>query len=58
MRVIIQDSAAEVASVASEQIAEVVRAKRAASSRAVLGVATGSSPLGTYAALADRVRAG
>ena len=58
MRVIIQDSAAEVASVASEHIAEVVRARRADGNPAVLGVATGSSPLGTYAALAKRVQAG
>lgn len=58
MRVIIMESAAEVADVAAEILAVVVRERRAAGRAAVLGVATGSSPLGTYAALAERARAG
>lgn len=54
MDVIIVEDAPAVAAAAAARIAEVVRRKP----RAVLGVATGSSPLGTYAALAGRVRAG
>lgn len=57
MRVIIVESAIEVANLAAERIAAVVRTRRAAGKAAVLGVATGSSPLGTYAALAEIVRA-
>ncbi len=57
MRVIIVENAAEVANIAAERIAAVVRERRAAGQTAVLGVATGSSPLGTYAALAEKVRA-
>lgn len=58
MRVIIAQNAAEVASKAASFIASVVDDRRAAGGAAVLGVATGSSPLGTYGALADRVRSG
>lgn len=58
MRVIIADSAAEVANIAASRIAAVVRTKRAAGSAAVLGLATGSSPVGTYDALAALVHAG
>ena len=58
MRVIIVDDAAAVASASAAQIARSVRELRASGRAAVLGVATGSSPLGTYAALAGLVRAG
>jgi glucosamine-6-phosphate deaminase len=58
MRVIIVENAAEVAFAAAGQIADAVRETRASGREATLGVATGSSPLGTYAALADLVRAG
>lgn len=58
MRVIIMDSAAQVATEAARQIADVVRARRQDGSAVVLGLATGSSPLGTYDALAELVRAG
>lgn len=58
MRVIIVESAAEVANVAAARIADAVRERRAAGEAAVLGVATGSSPIGTYEALAELVRAG
>lgn len=58
MRVIIVENAAEVASVAADRIAYVVQERRKHGAAAVLGVATGSSPLGTYAALAERVRSG
>lgn len=57
MRVIIVDDAAAVASVSAEQIARSVRELRASGRAAVLGVATGYSPLATYAALAGLVRA-
>ena len=58
MRVIIAESPAEVASTAASLIASVVDGRRAVGGEAVLGVATGSSPLGTYEALAERVRSG
>ncbi|MCA0378845.1 MAG: glucosamine-6-phosphate deaminase [Actinobacteria bacterium] len=58
MRVIIVESAAEVAQVAAERIARAVRERRAAGAAAVLGVATGSSPVGTYNELATMVRDG
>ena len=51
MRVIIVQSAADVARTAADHIATVVRTRQLAGSAAVLGVATGSSPLGTYAEL-------
>lgn len=57
MRVIIVESAADVAELAAERIAAVIRERRAEGEAAVLGVATGSSPLGTYSALAEIVRA-
>lgn len=58
MRVIIVENAAEVALAAADQIADAVRESRAIGRAAVLGVATGSSPLGTYHALAELVRTG
>lgn len=58
MRVIIVQSAAEVATRAAQRIAAVVRERCSAGRAAVLGVATGSSPLGTYEALAGLVAAG
>lgn len=54
MDVVIVPDAAAVAEHAAETIADAVRSRPGA----VLGVATGSSPLGTYAALAARVRDG
>ncbi|QBE48629.1 glucosamine-6-phosphate deaminase [Leucobacter triazinivorans] len=54
MDVVIVSDAAAVAEHAAERIADVVRTRPGA----VLGVATGSSPLGSYAALAERVRSG
>lgn len=54
MEVIILPSAAEVGKLAAQLIAEVVEENP----RAVLGLATGSSPLATYAELAARARAG
>lgn len=58
MRVIIVETAAEVARVAAERIARAVRERRAEGAAAVLGVATGSSPLGTYAELARLIQSG
>lgn len=57
MRVIIVENAAQVANAAAEHIAKVVRSCAAADRAAVLGVATGSSPIGTYNALAEIARA-
>ncbi|MFT4231576.1 MAG: glucosamine-6-phosphate deaminase [Leucobacter sp.] len=54
MDVVIVPDADAVAEHAAELIADAVRSRE----NAVLGVATGSSPLGTYAALAERVRDG
>ena len=54
MRVIIVGSPAEVGSIAAAKIAQVVRRRP----DAVLGLATGSSPLAIYAELAKKVRAG
>lgn len=58
MRVIIAENAAEVATLAAERIASVIRAQRHRGRAAVIGLATGSSPVGTYDALAKLVRAG
>lgn len=58
MEITIVPDANAVAEYAADRIAEVIRSRAAAGAAAVLGVATGSSPLGTYAALAERVRAG
>lgn len=55
MEVIICSDAAEVGRVAGAKVAAVARARHG---RAVLGVATGSSPLALYADLARRVQAG
>lgn len=52
MQVVIVDSPAEVGRTAAAQIAQVIRRRF----DAVLGVATGSSPLAIYAELARRVR--
>lgn len=57
MRVIIADSAAEVAEIAANTVAAVIRAKRSVGQNAVFGLATGSSPMGTYRALAALVNA-
>jgi glucosamine-6-phosphate deaminase len=54
MEVLVMATPAEVAAAAAELIAQVVIAKP----RAVVGFATGSSPLGIYAALAQRARSG
>jgi glucosamine-6-phosphate deaminase len=54
VEILIVDSPAEGAALAAERIAHVV----ADNPRAVLGLATGSSPLGIYAELARRVRSG
>ncbi|ARC55849.1 Glucosamine-6-phosphate deaminase [Frondihabitans sp. 762G35] len=54
MEIIILPTPDEVGRVAASLIASVVRAKP----DAVLGLATGSSPLGIYRSLAERVRAG
>ena len=54
MEIIILPSPEEVAVVAAERVAEIVRVKP----RAVLGLATGSSPLGLYAQLARQVATG
>ncbi|MDP5183488.1 glucosamine-6-phosphate deaminase [Blastococcus sp. BMG 814] len=54
MKVVILPGAGEVARVAARRIAEAVRRRR----DAVVGLATGSSPLGLYAELARQVAAG
>jgi glucosamine-6-phosphate deaminase len=54
VEVVVLDTAEEVARVAADRIATVVRRRP----DAVLGLATGSSPLGIYAELARRVAAG
>lgn len=60
MEITIVPDAHAVAATAADRIAGVIRARSASDPArpAVLGVATGSSPLGTYAALAERVRSG
>lgn len=58
MEVIICASADEVARVGAATIARVCRAKRARGGVPVLGLATGSSPLGVYAELAARIERG
>ncbi len=52
MEIVVMSNETEVARVAADIVAEVVRGKQ----DAVLGLATGSSPLGLYAELAARVR--
>lgn len=54
MHVVIVDGPQEIGRIAGARIAEVIRADP----RAVLGIATGSSPLGAYAELARLTRAG
>lgn len=59
MEVLIVDTPAEAAVVSAERIAEAIRRRRERDGRsAVIGVATGSSPLGTYRELAALVRSG
>jgi glucosamine-6-phosphate deaminase len=48
IRTIIVDDHAELGRLVARRIAEVVRAKAAAGQRAVLGLATGSTPIGVY----------
>lgn len=54
MEIIILPTPAEVCDLAARKVAQLLHEKPTA----VLGLATGSSPLAIYAALADRVRAG
>ena len=54
MEIVVLDTAEEVARVAADRIAALVRRRP----EAVLGLATGSSPLGTYGELARRVARG
>lgn len=54
MEVVVQATGAQVAAVAADAVVEVLRERP----EAVLGVATGSSPLGLYDELGARVRAG
>ncbi|MGJ0202613.1 glucosamine-6-phosphate deaminase [Leucobacter sp. gxy201] len=58
MRVVITDTSAHVAQFAAGIIADEIAQRRAEGRAAVLGVATGSSPLGTYAELAALVESG
>jgi glucosamine-6-phosphate deaminase len=58
VQITIVPDAHAVAECAADRIADAIRSSAARGRPAVLGVATGSSPLGTYAALAARVRAG
>lgn len=56
MRVLIVENETDVARAAAEQVAGVIRAGRASGRAAVLGIATGSSPLGIYRELASEIR--
>ncbi|MFE6647343.1 glucosamine-6-phosphate deaminase [Nocardioides sp. NPDC057772] len=58
MEVVVLDTAAEVASLAADTIEDVVRRRAAAGTPAVLGLATGSTPLATYEELIRRARSG
>lgn len=58
MRVIIVETPDEVARVSARRIARAIRKPRTPGRATVLGVATGSSPLGTYRELGELVRAG
>ncbi len=58
MRVIIVDDPAALGDRAAAHLAATIRQRRAEGARAVLGVATGSSPLDCYRALAARAAAG
>ncbi|GAA2244501.1 glucosamine-6-phosphate deaminase [Rarobacter faecitabidus] len=58
MQVVIVEQPGDVASFAASRISDVVARVAASGKRAVLGVATGSSPLGTYRALAELVSRG
>src|SRR5690606_5616012 len=48
VRVVIEDEPEEVARTVAQRIATVIREKREAGGRAVLGLATGSTPIGIY----------
>ena len=58
MRVVIAETPAKVARIAAELIATEIKNRRAEGRAAVLGAATGSTPLGTYQELTALVRAG
>ena len=58
VRVIITDSPAEVARISASRVARSIRATQQTGRDPVIGVATGSSPLGTYANLAGMVQRG
>ena len=58
MEVVVLDTPAEVASLAADTIEDVVRRRAAAGTPAVLGLATGSTPLATYEELIRRARDG
>lgn len=58
MEVVIVETPTEVARFAASRIADVIRAGADGGGPAVIGTATGSSPIGTYAELANMVRAG
>lgn len=58
MEVVIVESADEVARVSAGLIAETIRSRRAEGEGAAIGVATGSSPIGTYRELAALVDSG
>lgn len=58
MEVVVLEDPAAVASLAADTIEDVVRRRAAAGTPAVLGLATGSTPLATYEELIRRARAG
>ena len=58
MEVVVLDTPAEVASLAADTIEDVVRRRAAVGTPAVLGLATGSTPLATYEELIRRARDG
>ena len=58
MRIIITDTPTDVARISAQRIAQAIQATRSAGRNPVIGVATGSSPLGTYANLAEMVQSG
>lgn len=58
MQIIITETPADIARVSAERVAWKIRTVTASGESPVIGVATGSSPLGTYANLAELVRQG
>lgn len=58
MEVVVLETPADVASLAADAIEDVVRRRAAAGTPAVLGLATGSTPLATYEELIRRARDG